>query len=113
MLDCTIKRKPRQSKIKRIVIDRSLPQNNRSNSADRDKIELVDNGNNYINIIVENKTDIVDSEIRDYIIAEIIVKEEDLNKNLRIINSSEEIKEFEKENYAKYDNEEEIKNFKI
>lgn len=44
MLDCTIKRKPRQSKIKRIVIDRSLAQNNRSNSADRDKIELVDNG---------------------------------------------------------------------
>ena len=75
--------------------------------------DLVDDGNNYINILVENKANIIDSEKRNYITAEIIVKKDDINKDLRIINSSEEMKMFHKEDYNKYDNEEEIKNCKI
>ena len=74
--------------------------------------ELEDNGCNNINKIVEekNKRDIINSR-QNYITAEIIVKEDDLNKDLRIINSSEGIKEnVEKEDYYKYNNEEEIKN---
>ena len=70
--------------------------------------EIVDNGNKNINIIVENK--MIDSEKNNYIIAEIIVKEDDLNRDLRIINSSEAIKDrYDKEYYYKYENEEEIK----
>ncbi len=48
--------------------------------------EIVDNGNKNINIIVENIRDKIDSEKNNYIIAEIIVKKDDLNKDLRIIN---------------------------
>ena len=69
--------------------------------------ELVDNGCKNINIKVINKRE-------NYIIAEIIVKKDDLNKDLRIINSSEEIKgDVEEEDYYKYNNEEEIKKCKI
>ena len=76
--------------------------------------ELVDNGCKNINIKVEeiNKRD--NSGNKNYIIAEIIIKKEDLNKDVRIINSSEVIKEdIEKEDYYKYNHEEEIKNCKI
>ncbi len=70
--------------------------------------EIVDNGNKNINIIVENK--MIDSEKNNYIIAEIKVKEDDLNRDLRIINSSEAIKYiYNKEDYYKYDNEKEIR----
>ena len=77
--------------------------------------ELLDNGNDIIRILVENKMDMVDSENRNYIIAEINVKDKDLNKGLRIINSSKEIKEhlLKDEDYDVYNNEEEIKKCKI
>ncbi len=68
--------------------------------------EIVDNKN--INIIVENK--MIDSEKNNYIIAEIKVKENMLNRDLRIINSSEAIKyKYNKKDYYEYENEEEIK----
>ena len=80
--------------------------------------ELVDNGRKNINIMVEeiNKININDSENKNYIIAQITVKKSDVNKDLRIINSSEELKTrniIKGEDHDKVNNEEEIKKCKI
>ena len=58
--------------------------------------------------IIKNK-----EENKNYILAEINIEEDDINKNIRIINSFEEYKRInkcdDKEDDYKYENEKEIK----
>ena len=59
------------------------------------------------------KNELKNENINNYIIAELYIKEEDINKNIRIINSFEEYKRKAKfsdnKNDYKYKNEKEIK----
>ena len=79
------------------------------------KGNIINNINNNLNLINLNQNDEAEEEYNNYIIAQIVIDEDNVNKEIRIINSYEQCskKEIVLSNHLDYFNENEIKQCQI